>query len=379
MVHHLPMITTQRLPSSLTPLDTALAMLLDGLAPVAPSERPLAEALGCVAAQMPPLRAFPACDVAAADGWAFRARDLVGASSYSPLPLKQPPVWVEAGDTLPGDCDCVVDADLVESSGRLARVVAEAIPGQGVRRAGKDIAEARLVVRAGLPVHSFDLLIARASGLNALAVHCPRVFVINVPTAAGLDVTARMIAEQAEAAGALVIRAEAAGRDAEQVALAFDAGPRDLLITIGGTGVGRSDAAVQALAMCGAVLAHGIALAPGRTSAIGRIANVPVIALPGAPDQALAAWWTLALPVLDRLSARQPRSLTTLPLARKIASGIGIAEVALLKKIADSWMLLASGDLSLDAIARADGWLAISADSEGFAAATPVDAYILRD
>jgi molybdopterin molybdotransferase len=373
------MVTTQRLPSSLTPLDTALAMLLDGLAPVAPSERPLAEALGCVAAQMPPLRAFPACDVAAADGWAFRARDLVGASSYSPLPLKQPPVWVEAGDTLPGDCDCVVDADLVESSGPLARVVAEAIPGQGVRRAGEDIAEASAIIAVGRPLHALDLLVARRAGLKVLAVHRPRLHLVNVPATAGNDVTAQLIAELAEAAGAVVRRTNATGRDAASIAPALDTRPCDLKITIGGSGVGRGDATVQALAKSGEVLAHGIALAPGRTSAIGRIANVPVIALPGAPDQALAAWWTLALPVLDRLSARQPRSPTTLPLARKIASGIGVTEVALLKKIDDSWMLLASGDLSLDAIARADGWLAISADSEGFAAATPVDAYILRD
>ena len=57
------------------------------LEPVAPVELPLAEALGCVAAEMPPLKAFPPRDIAAADGWALRARDLVGASSYSPLPL----------------------------------------------------------------------------------------------------------------------------------------------------------------------------------------------------------------------------------------------------------------------------------------------------
>jgi molybdopterin molybdotransferase len=68
-----------------------------------------------------------------------------------------------------------------------------------------------------------------------------------------------------------------------------------------------------------------------------------------------------------------------LPLARKIASHIGIAEIALLKKIDDTWMPLASGDLSLDAIAGADGWLAVAADSEGFAAAKPVDAYMVRD
>ena len=118
---------------------------------------------------------------------------------------------------------------------------------------------------------------------------------------------------------------------------------------------------------------------PPITTAIGTIAGTPVIALPGAPDPALGAWWTLALPVLDRLSARQPRPALKLPLARKLASGIGVAEIALLQKFDGTWMPLASGDLSLDAMLRADGWFAISADSEGFAAGTPVDAYLLRD
>jgi molybdopterin biosynthesis enzyme len=104
---------------------------------------------------------------------------------------------------------------------------------------------------------------------------------------------------------------------------------------------------------------------------------MPVIALPGAPDQALAIWWTLALPVLDRLSARQSRSTLRLPLARKVASGVGVAEIVLLKQVENAWMPLASGDLSLNAIARADAWLAVPAGSEGFAAGTPVDAYIV--
>ena len=75
-----------------------------------------------------------------ADGWALRARDLVGASSYSPLPLPTSPVWVEAGDAMPEGCDCVLDSDSVDQSGPMAQVLAEAIPGQGVRRAGGDIA-----------------------------------------------------------------------------------------------------------------------------------------------------------------------------------------------------------------------------------------------
>jgi molybdopterin biosynthesis enzyme len=75
------MIIPQRLSASLTPLDVALAALLRDLAPVAPIELPLAEALGCIAAEMPPLKAHPPHDIAATDGWALRARDLVGASS----------------------------------------------------------------------------------------------------------------------------------------------------------------------------------------------------------------------------------------------------------------------------------------------------------
>jgi molybdopterin biosynthesis enzyme len=39
----------------------------------------------------------------------------------------------------------------------------------------------------------------------------------------------------------------------------------------------------------------------------------------------------------------------------------------------------AVGDLSLDTIARADAWLAVPGNSEGFAAGTPVDAYMLWD
>ncbi|MGY4368110.1 molybdopterin biosynthesis enzyme [Bradyrhizobium sp. LB1.3] len=62
---------TQRLPPSLTPLDTALAALLKGLDPLAPVQLPLTEAAGCIAAGTPLLAAHPPRDVAAADGWAL--------------------------------------------------------------------------------------------------------------------------------------------------------------------------------------------------------------------------------------------------------------------------------------------------------------------
>jgi len=370
------MTSLQRLPNSLTPLDQALNALLQGVEPVAPIELPLAAALRCIAAAMPPLPAHPSRDVAAVDGYAFRARDLVGASSYSPLPLTTTPVWVEAGEAMPEACDCMLDSDSVDMSGPMPQVLAEAVPGQGVRRAGGDIAAGRPVVEAGWRMRPRDLLLARAAGWERLSVRRPRLRIINVP---GGGVTAELIAESAQASGAAAVSCTAAGRDAASIAAAFDDGACDLLLVIGGSGVGRTDAAVTALAARGKLLAHGVALQPGRTSAVGRIGTTPVIVLPGAPDQAFAVWWTLALSVFDRLSGRRPRKTINLPLARKIASSVGIAEIALLVRQQDMWAPIAVGELSLDAIARAEALLVISGGSEGFAAGSPVDAYMLRD
>jgi molybdopterin molybdotransferase len=373
------MMTPQRLTASLRSLDATLAALLEGIKPVAPVEIPLPNALGCIAAELPPLKALPAFDAAVVDGWAFQSRDLVGASSYSPLALTGSPVWVEAGDGLPAGCDCVIDPDLVEQTGGLFQVSAEAIPGLGVRRIGGDIAEGSSLIAAGRRIRVLDLLTARAAMLDTVAVRRPRLRLINIPATAANAVTAQLIAESARAAGAEIIRVEADGRDARSIGAALVAEPCDLLITVGGTGVGRTDATIEALALRGELLAHGMALQPGRTAAIGRIARHPVLALPGAPDQALAAWWTLALPVLDRLSGSGKRRTTTLPLVRKIASSVGIAEIVLLKMADDAWMPLATGNLSLQTIARADAWLAVPGGSEGYAAGTPVDAYMIRD
>jgi molybdopterin biosynthesis enzyme len=66
-------------------------------------------------------------------------------------------------------------------------------------------------------------------------------------------------------------------------------------------------------------------------------------------------------------------------LVRKIASRVGIAEIVLLERRDAGWIPLAVSEMPLAAIARADGWLVVPDGSEGHAAGTPVDAYMLRD
>lgn len=139
------------------------------------------------------------------------------------------------------------------------------------------------------------------------------------------------------------------------------------------------DTAVLALKERGTLLAHGLALQPGRTVAVGKIGATPVIAVPGFPDQALGACLALVQPALDVLTSRLPRQGIIRPLARKISSAIGVTEIVLLKMSDQAWMPLATGQLSLDAIVCADAWLAVPGNSEGYAAGTPVDAFLLRE
>jgi molybdopterin molybdotransferase len=372
------MTLAQRLPGSLTPLEVALADLLGGLEPVPAIELPLSEALGCIAAEFPSLKAYPSCNVAAADGWALNARDLTGASSYTPVPLRGRGHWVEAGDKLPDGCDCVIDLDSVDYSSSIFQVLTEAIPGQGVRRAGGHFADG-FRLQSGSPVRPVDIVTAQVAGLKKVKVRRPKMHLINVPSIRGEIGTAQLIQESARCAGMEVVSTKASSRDRDSISEAVGDTACDLIVTIGGSGVGRTDATMIALAQCGDVVAHGIALRPGTTSAIAKIGNVPVVALSGLTEHALAAWWTLALPALDRLSGRQPRPATVLPLARKLASSVGIAEIALLGRKDDSWIPLALGDLTFETIVSANAWLTVPGNSEGFAAATPVAAYILQE
>jgi molybdopterin biosynthesis enzyme len=371
------MDTTQRLPASLTTLDAALAALLDGLQPAAVTELPVQEALGCVAAEVTPVAPYPQRDIAVTDGWAFRAVDLVGASAYAPVPLIAAARWAEAGDPIPSGCDCVIDADGVDQSGPFSQVVTEVPPGHGVRRRGGDLPDG-FTIASGRPIRPLDIVFAHAAKLKEMKVRRPRLRLVNVPATNGHSETGRLIQEMARCAGADVTLVEAASRDAASIAAELETTACDLLITIGGSGVGRTDATVLAIDQRGEVIAHGFALRPGMTSAIGRIGRAPVVALSGLVADAIAAWWTLGLPVLDRLSGRLPSEATTLPLARKLASSVGITEIALLARDAGNWQPLALGDLPLQAILRASAWLAIPGNSEGFAAGTPVGAYMLR-
>lgn len=358
----------------LTRVEAALALLTEGLQPITATSLKLSEALGAVAAEAAPLAApLPAADTATIDGFAFNAADLLGASPYSPVVPTGPLDWVEAGDALPAGRDCVVEAGLVDRTGPLVEIGGEVVSGHGVSRRGEDLPTGFLPVTAGRSVRPVDLLIARQAGLTDLPVRRPLLSILDIGGATEGGASTQLVAAMARAAGAAIDITPVA-REIAAIGDAIDAAVGDLVVLVGGTGEGHGDVTAEALAVRGILLAHGIALAPGTTTAVGRLGPAPVIALPGAPDQALAAFWTLVEPVIDRLSRRIRPPTRTLPLARKVASAVGVTELVLLRAADETWLPLAIGRFPLHRLAEAEAWLAVPGGSEGYAAGTTVAA-----
>jgi molybdopterin biosynthesis enzyme len=157
--------------------------------------------------------------------------------------------------------------------------------------------------------------------------------------------------------------------------VAMAAESADAIVAIGGTGSGRNDNAVQILTREGRLAVHGVALTPGETAAIGFVGATPVLLLPGRLDAALAVWLVVGRRILDRLAAAKSidsEMAEALPLARKVTSTVGLAEVVPVRRNAAQAEPLASKYLPLSSLARSDGWILVPAESEGYPAGSSV-------
>jgi molybdopterin molybdotransferase len=142
---------------------------------------------------------------------------------------------------------------------------------------------------------------------------------------------------------------------------------------LGGTGSGGDDASIATLAKTGRVAFHGVGLVPGETAGFGAVGARPVLLVPGRIDAALAVWLVVGRPLLARLAARRDEETAVMArLARKVTSRLGMAELIAVRRSGDKIEPLASGYLSLSALAHADGWILVPAASEGYPAGAQV-------
>jgi len=370
MVAHSEML--QRI-ARLTPLGDVLPLIEALARPVATQQIGLPSAFGlALAKDVTAAAARPAAALAIRDGWAVASGDSLDASATAPVPLAQTPPWLETGEPLPPGADAVVPFDVVAWHGPTAEAVAPVVPGEGVLAAGADAGPGTVLRAAGRRLRRSDLAVLAAVGIDRVTVRVPRIGVVRSgPASAIVDAATHFIAGAVTAAGGSVHQhVETA---ADQLERAFCDRSADAVIVVGGTGTGRRDASVRALARSGRLAVHGIAISPGETAALGDADSRPVLLVPGRIDCALAVWLLLGRPLLARLAGavdgHDGRDGT---LSRKVSSGLGLAEVIPVRRSGDMVEPLASGYLSLAALGAADGWILVPPDSEGYPAGARV-------
>jgi molybdopterin biosynthesis enzyme len=359
---------TQRI-TRLTPLPEVLSRIDALVGAVAPRRIATARAVGhALAEDVIEATAVPAGARALRDGFAVTADAISDASTYAPI-LLAASRRVEVGDALPDGTDAIAPLDIVvERDGRFA-AIAPVAPGDGVLGAGADIGAGTMLRRAGSLVRAADAAALAAAGIAEVAVRAPRICVAasrpghDAVIAAAVELIASAIA----AAGGIVRRSTG------DLATALADKDADAIIVIGGSGRGRNDASVRALAAAGHVDVHGVALTPGETAAFGMTDQGPVLIAPGRLDAALAVWLTLGRPMLARLAGRTEEPVgSAVVLTRKHASPLGLTEVVPVFASGGKAEPIASGYWPLSAIVRVNGWILVPADSEGYPAGAEV-------
>lgn len=264
------------------------------------------------------------------DGFAFRYSDLLlprglrvvgelGPGQRSGHRLKAgEAVRVATGSLIPEGADTVVPLEQAEVTGERVSPLTKLERGQFVYEAGEDLRKGDLVIQKGARVRPQDLGLLIAMGVPRLAVFVkPRVTLIATGDELTNSIDARggrvrnshvpLFARLIEQVGCEPVDGGIVPDDPRRMtaSLRKALGSSDLVLTMGGTSVGKRDVVGDSVARLGPeVVFHGIRMDRGRVAGLAVVGGKPVVMMPGPIQGAMNAFLLLAMPFVRKLSGQ---------------------------------------------------------------------------
>lgn len=333
-------ISRSELTTDLTPLDEALAIVVENTPRLQVARVNLEDALGCTLAHdLTADRSVPGFANSGMDGFALRATDIANASPTDPVTLTcvgevvagpgRPAelkrgvcTKIFTGAPVPPGADAVVPIEDVSIRRDRVTFTSTTSVGRHVRGASDSLAPGQGLADAGTVLGPAALGLLASAGFSKVDVH-PKPRVVVISTGDELVEPGRRLAYgQVHDSNGVMISSMALRFGAGSVerlhvdddpialgrAVTSVARRADLLVFTGGVSVGERDWVRDVL---GHILVWRVAVKPGKPFAYSILDNgTPALGLPGNPGAAACAFAVFGAPVLSIMSGRPaPRRL----------------------------------------------------------------------
>jgi molybdopterin molybdotransferase len=399
--------------SERTDLESALEILRSCVEPLDEEPVPLDRSLGrTLARDVISTEQVPAFDKSAMDGFALRAAETFGASPTDPVSLEVigeilpgdpgdlevgpgEAVRIMTGGAFPAGADAVLMAEYATDQGDTVLVHGSVVPGRNVARAGEDIEKGDKVLARGRVLRPADLgVLASIRKVELPVSRRPVVGLLFTgnelvePDAVEAGRPGRVVNSVRFMLEGLVAQTGGAVKqlgtlrdDREVMRAALESFEGDILLTTGATAVGKEDHLPGLLAELGELRVHGVNIRPASPLGFGRLGKALAVLLPGNPVAAMVGFDLFVRPAIQiQLGQRERRWNRRVKgrLRRKLASALNRTDFVRVQLVGDGEVepLRASGAGILSSVTKADGFVIVPRDDEGFEAGTEVEVYL---
>jgi len=360
---------------------------------------------------------IPPFDRAAMDGYAVKAEDTIGASIKNPILLKVSgyvetgvkqnlelksgcAIEISTGAPIPKYANAVIPYEDVRRIGDYIEVYSPVHPWKNVSLKGEDIKAGDVVLKKGTIIRPWDIAALASLNINKIRViRKPKIGILSTGTeiiepggklengkifnSTKIMLKALIIEDHGEPVDLGVVEDDEE-KICEVILKSID--QCDVIITTGGTSVGKSDKTINAIkSVGGEIIFHGVAMRPGKPTAMAILKGKPIVMLSGFPVAALTGYQNFVKTILEEICGmkfpQQPK--VKAKMARRVASQLGSREYLRVKVVKEGEEYIAiplrlTGSGLLSSVTQATGIVIIPEEVEGIEEGEIVEVTLIK-